>query len=203
MSDYLRKYVGTYRVMAEYDKSTNDWVRDADGNIDKTFDDFYIPLKRGFGKIMHYDKDILIIYINSITKGKSVIRQVGEGKDLIKNGLAEKIKETDSEILIYIKSSKLDNYIPYIDPVTSGKKIQPFSVKNLPKRKDYEIPKEDLVEYNKLLKSKGFLVVAQCAKKFIGEQKLSGEFRKSGLKSSEFIHERKLWENYIKYLKSC
>ena len=42
MSGYLRKYVGKYRVKAEYDMSTNDWPRLSDGTLDSSFDDYYI-----------------------------------------------------------------------------------------------------------------------------------------------------------------
>ena len=47
MSDFLKKYVNTYRVKAHYDKETNDFPRSYDGNIDDTFDDYYIPCQKG------------------------------------------------------------------------------------------------------------------------------------------------------------
>ena len=34
MYRYLEKFIGTYRVMAEYDLQTNDFPRDEEGNID-------------------------------------------------------------------------------------------------------------------------------------------------------------------------
>jgi hypothetical protein len=39
---YITKYVGTYRVLAEYDKATNDWVRDEYGNLADSFEDYYV-----------------------------------------------------------------------------------------------------------------------------------------------------------------
>ena len=40
MDNYLRRYVGTYRVKADYDLDTNDYPRDIDGNLDDSFGDF-------------------------------------------------------------------------------------------------------------------------------------------------------------------
>lgn len=34
MAYYLQKYVGTYRVKSEYDLDTNDFARDANGNLE-------------------------------------------------------------------------------------------------------------------------------------------------------------------------
>lgn len=34
MDYYLQKYVGTYRVKSEYDLDTNDFARDANGNLE-------------------------------------------------------------------------------------------------------------------------------------------------------------------------
>ena len=42
MYRYLEKFIGTYRVMAEYDLQTNDFPRDEEGNIDKSFEDLYM-----------------------------------------------------------------------------------------------------------------------------------------------------------------
>ena len=56
MYRYLEKFIGTYRVMAEYDLQTNDFPRDEEGNIDKSFEDLYIPCSRGKSVIKHtYD----------------------------------------------------------------------------------------------------------------------------------------------------
>ena len=37
MENMIRNFVGKYRVLAEYDKGTNDWIRDEFGNIDERF----------------------------------------------------------------------------------------------------------------------------------------------------------------------
>ena len=70
MSWYLKKYVGTYRVKAEYDVATNDFPRNEDGSIDSTFEDIYIDCANGC-KIMHYESRgsmaLLQAYIPSIS----------------------------------------------------------------------------------------------------------------------------------------
>ena len=53
MDLYLtNKFKGTYRVLAELDEVTNDFVRDDKGNIDESFSDFYIKCQGGV-KIKH------------------------------------------------------------------------------------------------------------------------------------------------------
>lgn len=62
MANYLfKKYKGQFRVKANYDLSTNDFPRDELGNIDSSFDDFYIPCASG-GKIRHYGQNVLFYF---------------------------------------------------------------------------------------------------------------------------------------------
>ena len=43
LDNYLvSHYKNKYRVKAHYDLSTNDFVRDADGELDDSFGDFYL-----------------------------------------------------------------------------------------------------------------------------------------------------------------
>ena len=62
MYRYLLKYVGTYRVLAEYDVELKDFPRDETGTIDPSFEDLYIPCRRGVIKHSYKDKDILVLY---------------------------------------------------------------------------------------------------------------------------------------------
>ena len=59
MYRYLLKYVGTYRVKADYDYATEDFPRTADGGIDASFDDLYIPCVKGIIKHTYLGNDIL------------------------------------------------------------------------------------------------------------------------------------------------
>ena len=46
MDNYLvSHYKGKYRVKAHYDLATNDFVRDAEGELDDSFGDFYLSGK--------------------------------------------------------------------------------------------------------------------------------------------------------------
>ena len=63
MSDFLKKYVGTYRVKAHYDLETNDFPRDYNGDIDSSFDDYYISCRNG-GEIKHISYTSNLMYYN-------------------------------------------------------------------------------------------------------------------------------------------
>ncbi len=200
MTGYLCKYVGTYRVLAEYDRGTNDWVRD------ESFDDFYIPLKNNYGRIMHYDNDILIIYINGGRKAQDVMRQVKQDnhvKNLVSSGLALKIIELDGELLIYIKEENLPLYIPYINPSTYGAKIKPFDSKNLPQSN--KVPRGELKKFEKVKQqvgAKGGYKWANITRQFIFSNCniTLQDLRKSGLNFCNFIYQNNLWEKYLSFL---
>ena len=206
MGGYLSKYVNTYRVLAEYDHETNDWVRDEFGDYDENFDDFYIPLKNNYGKIMHYDEDILIIHLIGGKKSQDVLRKVKEdsrAKSLITSGLALKIIELDGEVLIYIKEKDLPRYAPYINPSTYGAKIKPFDSKNLPKPN--KVPRGELKKFEELKKkvgSKGGYRWATLTRKFIlSNAKISlQELKETGLNFCNFIYQNNLWEKYLIFL---
>ena len=207
MSGYLCKYVGTYRVLAEYDRGTNDWVRDEFGNYDESFDDFYIPLKNNYGIIEHYDGDILIIYIIGGRKSQDVLRQVKQDnyvRNLVSSGLALKIIELDGEVIIYIKEEKLPLFIPYINPSTYGAKIKPFDSKNLPKPN--KVPRSELKIFEQLKKevgAKGGYKWANLTRQFIfANCKITlQDLRATGLNFVNFIYQNNLWEKYLGYLK--
>ena len=51
LDNYLvSHYKNQYRVKAHYDLSTNDFVRDADGELDDSFGDFYLSGRSGIEK---------------------------------------------------------------------------------------------------------------------------------------------------------
>lgn len=134
----LKKYVGRFRVLAEYDRETNDWIRDEFGNIDDSFDDFYIPFKNKHGRIEDFDDETLIINIWDLVEAKDIIERMKRDyhtNNLVKKGVVKKLVKTDAEILIYIDDSKLDNFLKYFELEKKGKSVEPFSKKNLEKSK--------------------------------------------------------------------
>lgn len=206
MNDYLCKYVGTYRVLAEYDHETNDWVRDEFGNYDENFSDFYIPLKNNYGRILYYDNDILIIHIIGGRKAQDVLRQVKKDnhvKSLVSSGIALKIIELDGEMLIYIHEKDLPLYSPYINPSSYGAKIKPFDSKNLPSQN--KVPRNELKKFEQLKKqvgTKGRYKWSNITRQFIltNCHITANELRESGLNFCNFIYQKKLWDKYLGFL---
>lgn len=206
MSNFLEKYVGKYRVMAEYDRQTNDWIRDEYGNYSKEFNDFYIPLQRKYGKILYYDKDILIIDIESVRKGLDILRKMENDIPNFKKMIQKKV-ETDEEILIYIKDKDLEIFVPYINPSYYGAKIEPFDTKNLPKM--VKIPKSQLKKVNLLQQEvgqKGGYKWADLTRQFIlnNLNMNAKQIKDSKMSYYGIIYENKLWEKYLDFLqKKC
>lgn len=132
----LKKYVGRFRVLAEFDRETNDWIKDEEGNIDDSFGDFYIPFKNGHGRLEDFDDDIIIVNIWDLDDAKYIIERMKEDyhtRNLVKKGVIKKLIKTDAEILIYIEDSRLDEFLKYFELEKKGKSVQPFSEKNLEK----------------------------------------------------------------------
>lgn len=79
MSGYLKKYIGTYRVLADIDLATNDFVRIKSGKdkgkLDPSFDDFYIPCKSS-SKIRHYQSNILLFYCPTKGRFRNILKQI-------------------------------------------------------------------------------------------------------------------------------
>ena len=102
-----------------------------------------------------------------------------------------------------------------IKPKTKGKKISPFSSRNLngDEKVKYEIPKEELDKYSDILKDlelgdklkftkttiKNFdkIVVKVKGKDY----NINEERNLSGLSSKEFIHSIGMWNEFIKFTK--
>ena len=170
MAGYLRKYVGIYRVKAEYDTSTNDYPRDWSGNIDPSFDDLYIDCRNDI-KIKHSSNNVLSCYVPSKQRGTNVLKKIYTDKIndclpietnetkkyfnnlcdmLIKFNILVSAEVLDYEVLFEFKTDMLDYIAQLVGAKTSGANISPFSVKNLPKT-HYPIPKNDMELYKKAM----------------------------------------------------
>ena len=77
MARYMQKYVGTYRVLAEYNRATNDFPRLSDGTLDPSFDDLYIPCASK-SRIYHVGGRVLEAYIPSIGRGRNILKSLYE-----------------------------------------------------------------------------------------------------------------------------
>ena len=78
MFRYLEKYTGKYRVLPYYDTSLSDFPRDNTGAIDSSFDDLYIPCKKGVIKHTYddFDKLALCIYDKRSKVAKSIFDDI-------------------------------------------------------------------------------------------------------------------------------
>lgn len=171
MAGYLRKYVGTYRVKAEYDLETNDYPRLENGNLDPSFDDYYIDCKNNI-KIKHGTGNILSCYIPSKSRGMNILRQIykdnisgklpSEGpktqkylenlcETLVAKEILASAEVLDYEVYFEFKATMIDYIATLVGAKTYGASINPMSSKNLPKTK-YEIPEEDVKLYKDAIK---------------------------------------------------
>lgn len=224
MSDFLKKYVGTYRVKAHYDLETNDFPRDYNGDIDSNFDDYYISCKNGgeikhisyTSNLMYYNEKITVIY--KILKGLithelgiEVTSRTDVEKYISKLKLVYNIDLMDSEGSFEFKADNLPELAEFLNPYTNGKSIPPLSPKNLPKA-TYEIPSSDLNKYKKLINSISDENVIKMHtineinsnfKKEVLEDGYLKEQRKAALGFREFVHKKGLWNEYLDYIKKA
>lgn len=169
---YLRKYVGTYRVKADYDLDTKDYPRLENGDLDPSFDDLYIVCKNDI-KIRHGVGNVLSCHIPSKQRGINILKKIYTNKifDKLPNGVPLKddtyykklcTELTDKEVLVSaevldyevyfeFKTNMLEYIAKLIGASNYGARIQPFSSKNLPKE-PYKIPEKDLKLYKESIK---------------------------------------------------
>lgn len=217
MDNYLSQhYKNKYRVKAHYDLSTNDFIRDSDGNLDNDFADFYLSGRNGI-EIKHGYGSELACYIPKLQLGNNILKSyydatIGDhGKksvdkiasELIKNGYANEVDVLSAEVWFTFDAKHLDTLAPIVKLKTTGASISPFSTRNLPKA-PYTIPKKDMDKYKK---AKGELTGLQIGKlqdefikKFMPEN-FRSEMRKEMLKANQYIHKISEWDNYCKWIK--
>lgn len=215
MSKYLiDKFVGTYRVKAELDIDTQDFVRDDDGYIDPDYDDYYIPCRSKM-RIKHGVGNILWLYCPTSGTFYNVIREYYSniyGKTLndynkcadrlIADGYAESIEFLDGEGNMEFKIDYMDLVAKVVKPSTYGAGIHPHSTKNLPKA-PYDIPTKDMDDYKRAKEGIESLTLGKLNKAFgkqIWKDKYADNLRASHLKAMQFFHKEGKWAEYIKYL---
>ena len=78
MDNYLTQhYKGKYRVRAHYDQSTNDFIRDAEGELDDSFGDFYLSGRSGI-EIRHGVGSELACYVPKLQLGNNILKSYYE-----------------------------------------------------------------------------------------------------------------------------
>lgn len=217
LDNYLTQhYKGKYRVKAHYDLSTNDFIRDADGELDDSFGDFYLIGRSGI-EIHHGVGSELACYIPKLQLGNNILKSYYEkmigsyGKKSV-DKIVEELKANkyinDCDILsieVYFTfdAKYLDDLAPIVKLKTSGANISPFSVRNLPKA-PYTIPKKDMDKYKKARGELTGLQISRLQDAFI-DKKCDKDFKtkmkKEMLKANQYIHKIGLWDDYCKWIK--
>ena len=205
MSYLIDKFKGIYRLKAPIDRSTNDFPRKPNGQYEDI--DVYIDCQYG-NQIFHYSGSYLQAYIPSLGRGHNVLKVIQSlGDNLISD-----IQETDSEVLFKFKYVDSNKIIPLLKPKTSVQNIITFSSKNLPRKKYYRIPDEDLYAYKEIvagIPSERILALSHTTNNFIKTlatkknpiERIKADMKLKGLKGKEYIHSIGKWDKYIKYLK--
>ena len=207
MYRYLEKYTGKYRVLANYDVNTNDFPRDSNNTIDESFDDLYIPCKKGIIKHTYddYDKLALCLYDKRPSVAKSIFDDIN---NKYSNLDIELISEGNDNY-IYFYDKDISKIATIVKPKTSGAKIKWNDNRNLPKV-EYSIPIEDINKYTKIIskipKNKKMIFIKTCNSEFLEsiskkdfDAKL--DMKLSRLSTKEYIHSKDLWDKYLKFIK--
>lgn len=201
----LSHYKGQYRILCEYDKTTNQFPRKLDGTYEDI--DCYITCANKI-RIYSYGRGILEAYIPSIGRGHNIIKAI---KEQFHGDIIFDIEETDSEVLFRFNAKYMKDLELILKPKTSGASISPFSSRNLPKNKSYKIPDEDLIMYKSIIENipkNKIINIVHITKSFLQSltnrkntmDKIKADMVLKGLKGKEYIHSIGKWSEYIKYL---
>lgn len=202
----INKYKGKYRLLAPYDKITNQFPRKLNGSYEDI--DVYIACRNDV-KIYYFGHGILEAYIPSKKRGKKIIESIFDenSEDIIYD-----IHYTDSECYFKFNSKNMDILEKYLCPRTSGAGISPFSSKNLPKTK-YEIPESDFTLYKDIVKDvpkNKTLMISQVTNNYLKSlvtskhtwEDIKLDMSLKGIKGKNYIHSINKWNEYIEYLKA-
>ena len=223
---YKNKHVqNIYRVIPHL-TIANDFPRDDKGEIEKSFDDYYIPCSRVKAEIYttgakENGKEVFVAYTPSRTVRNDLV------KNLSKYIIKESNNDTDKTCKVSPKSGTYESDLYFYDcdikhfakilkARTKGAKIKPTDKLNLPhdthKYKAYDnMPKDWFKEFKSLYsvpiqrkeKIKVSLVWSVLYKDFgksIGVNILEDSM-KENYKCSHYIHKIGEWEAFVEYLK--
>lgn len=207
MYRYIEKYTGKYRILPYYDIELEDFPRDLNGSIDESFDDLYIPCKKGI--ITHtyddFDKLAICFYDKRPSVAKGIYDEIcNKYKDI---NISIELIGNDSYIYFY--DCDINKIASIVKPKTSGAKIKWNDNRNLPKV-EYIIPEEDNKKLSKVIsklsKTEKMRIIKTCNSAFlksISNKKFDAkvEMKKSRLNPKEYIHSIGMWDRYIRFIK--
>lgn len=198
------KFKGIYRLKVPIDSHTNDYCRKLNGTYEDV--DMYIDCQFG-NKVFHFGGSILQAYIPSLQRGHNIVKAIQQSNPSI----IFNIEETDSEILFKFKYVDSDKIIPLLKPRTSGASISPFSLKNLPRNKDFKIPDGKLTQYKQIVSKippEKLLIIGRMTNSFLQTlvtkknpwENIKADMRLKCVKGKEYIYIIDKWDEYLKYL---
>jgi hypothetical protein len=202
MAGYLRRFVGTYEVRADYDLDTNDFPRDASGVIDPSFDDYYINCANGI-KIRHATGSTLSCYIPSVKRGMGILQLLADSVHIGETDIL------DGEIYFTFSVNDIDIVAKVCKAKTKGKNIQPLSPTTLPKRKSV-VPENEIARYKKLFSQlsgetplqKG-RVIKDINKQFTEQlpSTWKADMKRDTLDFRSYVYYIGKWEDYLDTIK--
>ena len=198
------KFKGIYRLKVPIDSHTNDYCRKLNGTCEDV--DMYIDCQFG-NKVFHFGGSILQAYIPSLQRGHNIVKAIQQSNPSI----IFNIEETDSEILFKFKYVNSDSIIPLLKPKISGANISPFSLKNLPRNKDFKIPDDKLTQYKQIVSKippEKLLTIGRMTNSFLQTlvtkknpwENIKADMRLKCVKGKEYIYIIDKWDEYLKYL---
>ena len=105
------RHKGEFRILPYINTSTNDFCRDCNGDLEKSFADYYVKCKNNI-EIKHGTGDVLSCYIPSLSRGLNVLRQIFK-ENLVndKDVKISKNQEEDRLIVTYKYNPLNKNYL--------------------------------------------------------------------------------------------
>lgn len=212
MAGYLqnKEKFQKYRVVADYNRDTNDYPRDINGNLDDSFDDLHIRCSKG-NQIYNYGRGILVAYIPSRIRGNNILNNLTPG-------IASDIEILDNELLFKFKAKDLDEVATLLKAHVNQKDkdgnynyISPYSVKNLPKTK-VKIPEDKLGTYKETISKLGdnsMLIIKDINNKFINSMvsksnsldNIKADMRLKGAKGKDYFYIIGRFDDYLMFLR--
>jgi hypothetical protein len=123
------------------------------------------------------------------------------------------IKEDDAEVWFKVKDKNFDKIVPYIEPLTLGASISPFSSRNLPKGKKYDYTKEQIQAYEKIIRvipKEDKLRIGQINTRFLNELLtkrlgvdstfIKADMKKEMMKLKDYIYFKGYEKDYLNFL---
>lgn len=134
MSNYIMKYKGRYRLKSPVDENTRDFPKKLNGTNEDV--DVYIDCYKG--KIFHYGRNTLQVYVPKLGAGRNILKAIGEELGVNIEDYTF-IKEKKDGTLYDVKLYDYDNYYKALEKTNVIFNIEETDSEILWKFKDKDI----------------------------------------------------------------